>query len=500
LKTRIGSTVLLVAAMGVATAVAAEDPAFRTFGLAEELLREGREEQALEAFTKIVEGFPASALADDALFQMARRSFTPESPDDLGRADAQGAQAARPLLERILRDYPEGDRAADAGYVLGLIRMVPGSPTYQLDEAFAAFRGVATVHPDAVAVPAALRGSALAEMGMGRPGRGLIYLERVLLEAPTGALADRARLNASDAYLRLGMPREALVALRPLRLPGADPACAAAALDQMTLLLRLHAPAPGPEARFRSDPDYPTEVLDLEQSSAMAYDAEGVLHLLASSGKSVTRLSQDGRLLGRQEIDGGRSLYRGTGGRVGWASEEAIHPGAGAATPVVSDELRGIVAVAEVPDGSFFVLGGGGKELLHFGPDGSSLGRVAELERGVDLETDRRGYVHVLDDRARTVTSYLSDGTRLRVVGPVGDGFDLGSPVDIAVDDGFHLFVLDGKTHEVLAFDGQGGLIARIHPERQGPVSVRDARALAVDPAGAVFVFDGRSRQVRRFH
>ena len=39
---------------------------------------------------------------------------------------------------------------------------------------------------------------------------------------------------------------------------------------------------------------------------------------------------------------------------------------------------------AELPDGSFFVVGGGGKALLRLGPDGTLRGTVGQFGRAVD--------------------------------------------------------------------------------------------------------------------
>ena len=126
----------------LAVPVVAADSDERSFLHAESILREGKNEEARKAFQRVVDGYPDSSLADDALYRLATMDFDVIEINELTRRHARGAGEAFPLLENIRTDYGESDRAADARYLQGLAHMVPGSRQYDLDRAFAAFREV----------------------------------------------------------------------------------------------------------------------------------------------------------------------------------------------------------------------------------------------------------------------------------------------------------------------------------------------------------------------
>ncbi len=487
--------------LAAAPAVAA-DSAERSFRHAEGILREGKTQEARDAFRRVVQSYPESPLADDALYRLATMDFHPAGLDELTRRQMRGAAEAFPLLENIRSDYAESDRAADARYLQGLAHLVPGSKEYDLDRAFAAFREVVDVHPDSAAAPGALRAIAAVELRAGHPGRALLYLERLLLEHPSHPETRRARLDAADAYLRLGLVREALVRLAPLQ--AASGPESEAALDLGTLLTTLDIAKPSGVRAPQSVPDFLHAEGSLRSATSMAVDGQGRLHVLADNGKKILRLNAAGGIEEERAVQNARVLFREPGGAIGWASADTLHLSSGTVNPhrpsgnstrPVNDMIRVAVGV----DGTFFVLESRGTEVLWLNGDGRLRALVAEPGKAVDLALDRQGRVYILDARTREVLVRDPDG-RDRGSMELSEGpARVQMPRALAVDDAYHVYVLDGKTKDVLILGDAGRLLARLHTDPDSAKAMRDPKTFTVSNSGALFVYDARARVVRSF-
>jgi hypothetical protein len=100
----------------------------------------------------------------------------------------------------------------------------------------------------------------------------------------------------------------------------------------------------------------------------------------------------------------------------------------------------------------------------------------------------------MLDGDERTVHVYDEAGRLQRSLGGKGAGSELRRPVDVAVDAARNLYVADEDAAGVLVFSPMGRLLATI-----GHESMRKPRAVTLDPAGAVLVYDERAQRVLRF-
>ncbi len=484
----------------VAAPVVVADSAERSFLHAEGILREGKTQEARDAFQRVVQSYPDSSLADDALYRLATMDFHPAGMDELTRRHVRGAAEAFPLLENIRSDYGQSDRAADARYLQGLAHLVPGSKDYDLDRAFAAFREVVDVHPDSAAVPGALRATAVVELRAGRPGRALLYLERLLLEHPSHPEALRGRLDAADAYLRLAQVREALVRLAPLQ--AASGPEAEAALDLGTLLTSLDLAKPSGVRAPRSAPDFLHAKASLRSATSMAVDGQGRLHVLTDNGKRILRLNDAGDFEEDRAVQNARALFREAGGAIGWASADTLYLSSGTVKPHrpsgnSTKPVNDMVQVAVGADGTFFVLEGRGTEVLWLNGDGRFRKLVAEPGKAVDLALDRRGWVYILDAKTREVLVRGPDG-RDRGNMKLSEGpVRVQMPRALAVDDAYHVYVLDGKTKDILILGDAGRLLARLHADPDSAEAIRDPKVFTVSSNVALLVYDARARVVR---
>ncbi len=486
--------------LGAAPVVVA-DSAERSFLHAEGILREGKTQEARDAFQRVVQSYPESSLADDALYRLATMDFHPAGLDELTSGHVRGAVEAFPLLENIRSDYGESDRAADARYLQGLAHLVPGSKDYDLDRAFAAFREVVDVHPDSAVVPGALRATAVVELRAGHPGRALLYLERLLLQHPSHPEALRGRLDAADAYLRLALVREALVRLAPLQ--AASGPEAEAALDLGTLLLSLDIAKPSGVRAPRGVPDFPAET-SLRSATSMAVDGQGRLHVLTDNGKKILRLNDAGDFEEDRAVQNARVLFREAGGAIGWASADTLYLSSGTVNPHrpsgnSTKPVNDMIQVAVGADGTFFVLEGRGTEVLWLNGEGRFRKLVAEPGKAVDLALDRRGWVYILDAKTREVLVREPDGRDRGKMQLSEDPVRVQMPRALAVDDAYHVYVLDGKTKDVLILGEAGRLLARLHADPDSAQAIRDPKAFTVSSSGALLVYDARARVVRSF-
>ena len=105
------------------------------------------------------------------------------------------------------------------------------------------------------------------------------------------------------------------------------------------------------------------------------------------------------------------------------------------------------------------------------------------------LFLDGEGSIVCLDREEKTVKAYDETGKVLRTIGPAG----LRRPLDAAVDPFRNTYVAD-EDIGVHVFNPQGQLLATLSGEE-----IRKPRALTLDSAGAVLVYDERTQKVHRF-
>ncbi len=73
-------------------------------------LREGRYEDAVETFGKLVRDYPDSDLVDDSLYWIAEANYV-----------TKDLEAALPAFERVIREFPESQRSPEAILKIGYI-------------------------------------------------------------------------------------------------------------------------------------------------------------------------------------------------------------------------------------------------------------------------------------------------------------------------------------------------------------------------------------------
>ena len=102
---------------------------------------------------------------------------------------------------------------------------------------------------------------------------------------------------------------------------------------------------------------------------------------------------------------------------------------------------------------------------------------------------DGEGAIVCLDRGEKTVKAYDETGKLLRTIGPTG----LKRPVDAAVDPFRNTYVAD-EDGGVQVFGPKGQVLATLTVDE-----VKKPKALALDPEGAILVYDDKTQKVLRF-
>ena len=105
--------------------------------------------------------------------------------------------------------------------------------------------------------------------------------------------------------------------------------------------------------------------------------------------------------------------------------------------------------------------------------------------------------IAVLERGEKTVVIIDRAGNRIGRLVERGTAYRFRRPVDLSYDPFGHLYVLDRDSGTVFIFDVNHQLIANLTIEEDAPGSFRRARALALDSAARLYIFDERSRQVQ---
>ncbi len=469
-----------------------EELARRHYQLGLEFMRGGKYAEALKDFQAVVDSYPTSSVAGDALVQIATYHL------DIAR-DIPAAQATTDL---ILKKY-SATAAAAMGYVLnGRIAIEKGRDPSDLETAIASFERVPALFPTSDVVPASTYYAGESLKIVRQYDKALDRYREVTDRYPTSTWAARALLGAAVCLLRTGKPVEATTALQRLRnrFPGSPEA--ETALKWNTILYRLYVRPPSQPpyafsgryvgsatARFRDvvgvRVDRNENVLLAHKTSVAIFDPKGtLLRSIATDSPSALTFDTNGTpVVIRQNFmtfDGqSKTMSIGV-----WESEgktRAIEE-----IPAAVMTRRGEWLIADKKAKAIWLFSAAGKPVRQF---------VAMAADRLVLDDDDTLAVLNRDDK--TVSLIDREGKPAGRVPARGQGYQIDDPVDIAFDPLGHLYVLDRGTSTLLVFAPQGRLIVAFSIPEGGPGAFRKAVALGLDSAARLYVFDDKVQRVQ---
>jgi TolA-binding protein len=486
--------VVFVATLNVAAArteirQAGEDLARRQYESGKTFVQNGRYAEALKDFQAVVDSFPQSAVADDALLDIA-----------LYHTDvAADYAAARAAADRLLKEYPASDSAPMAYVLVGRLTVANSRAAADVDTALASFERVPRLFPSSPAVAAARFYSGDTLRLVRRTDDALQQFRRVSVEYPRSVWAARADLAAASNLIAADRATQAFGRLQRIRqqFPGTPEATAA--LNFNTILYRLYIRKPtaytfsgryvgGEKDRFRDvvgivvDPA--GRVLLGHRQGVSIFDAKGTLV------RNVPAVEPSAFFLeGRDRVVVARGAL-------------LLPEKAAPISLVVPQPGKAPREVEEIP--AVLTLGGGdrliadrkARTVIRISASGKYVGNFASVnaERLARNEFDD---VAMIDRDSKAIVITDRDGKTLSKIPPKGATYQFDDPADIAYDALGHLYVLDGRKAAVYVFGAKNRLIATIASTAREAGALQKPRAIALDAAGRLYVFDDGSQRIQ---
>ena len=485
----------LAVVMGAALAAQTnEDLPRRQYESGLSFLQNRRYTEALKDFQAIIDSFPKSQVADNALLQVALYQL------DVAR-DLPATQSA---VDQLLKAYPDTDSAAMAHVVGGRVAMMRGRSAADVDAALASFERVERLFPGNDAVPAAgfYAGETLRRVR--RHDDALDRFRRVTAAYPNSPWAAQANLAAGYCLVQGDRAAAALPEVQRVRQLLPQSPAAGEALQLNTILYRLYVRAPGQPSYTFSGRLIGDERANYDDVIGVAVDPSNRLLLGHKNGIAVFDPAK-GALTASVAANQPSAFFVEPGGRIFLAREATLlaEQGATIAVAVPQPAPKPPRRVAEIPaaialsTGQRLIVDKQEKAVLRFSAEGQYLGPFVTPMNTERLAINRLDDVAMIDRDSKTIAIVDRDGKPLSKIAGKGSNYQLDEPVDLAFDQLGHLYVLDRGTASVYVFGPRNRLITTFTIAEKAPGAFTRARSFALDAAGRLFIFDERARRIQ---
>jgi len=472
-----GVILSLVQAAEPADPAAAE----REFRIARRLAAEGSP-QAAAALQRVYELAPQGPLADDALLDRALLSAVAGWPDELGRLDMVAAPGVRSLIDRVITEFPGRDRALEARYRRGLLRLEP-VPGHDAAAGRADLIAVATAEESGPWPGRARFALAWLLERDGRYERSADAYTRIVVDRPRSETATRARVALGRLALRDERYPDAALWLQAA-LDGGSPHDASAGPLRECASRRLFGVAGVPARTATSLAPGARSV-----SGMAATPASELLLSDRRSGK-VQGFRDDGSLLDEWMIEDPGIVVIDEAGRAHLAAAGALYRLEQGGTRVQTASLGDYAPATAVAAGrgGFWVLDRKGQRIGRIQPGAPAplelwSGRGSKL---VALVWDGRRLL-ALDSRSGTLLTITAAGVPRTLA-----TLDLDRPSGLAVDPSGRIAVSDARAGQVRVLDPRGVELDRFSAESLGLGRVTE---LSYGMDGLLHLFDESSGQ-----
>jgi TolA-binding protein len=485
----LGAAVLALAALAEVnpSAQGGEDLARRQYDSGLAFVQNGRYAEALKDFQAVVDSFPKSAVADDALLQIAQYQLDVAHDQD----------AAQTAADRLLKEYASSDSAPMAYVLNGRLTIARSRAAADVETALASFERVPRLFPGSPAVAAARYYAGDTLRLARRTDDALQQLLRVTLEYPQSIWAARADLASAINMVAAGRATQALGRLQRIRqqFPGSPEA--ARALDFNTIIYRLYMRKPAYAFSGRyigGDRDRFRDVVGLS--------IDGAGRILLGHKLGVAIFKPDGTAA-RQVGASDASAFVSDGDRVVIARRDVLVAEGTAPiaimVPVAGKPARQVEEIASIvalSGGDWVVADRKAKTVVRTTSAGNFVANFASVN-AARLARDEFDDVAMIDRESKAIVIADRDGKVLSRIPAKGTGYELDDPADVAFDGLGHLYVLDARRAAVHVFGPANRLIASIAAPGKDAGSLQKPKALAVDAAGRVYVFDDGSQRIQ---
>ena len=452
---------------------------------------QGKLKQAMDNFQTIVSGFPNTSYVDDALLEIGR--YYLEVDGDVAKA--------RDAFEQVTKRFPQSDGAPGAYYYLGRLTMERGSSAADLDDALAQFLRVQRLYPRSEWVPRALYATALAHRKSGKLAEATDDARRVALEHPASDAAPAAQFELAQDLALGGEFRQAMEEFQQVRNRYSESEWTPRALDRITALYRLYGAG---KPAFAADPAFSVGTGDtLKDVRGIVMTPARTLWVASDKTKSAVPFGPDGKMGPSLAGEDLQSVGLTPSGDLVVVAARAVRFGPKTLQtfaipgnkPGETEPLEKLAAAVVTQGGSVLVADEKKKKVFRFDGRYQYQGVFGDAkERQVSrIVLDSEGGIVMLDRDEKTVRVWDEAGRALRAIATRGPGYDLRKPIDVAVDAFRNAYVAD-EEGAVLVFSPAGQLLASI-----GAQELKKPRAVALEPSGAVLVYDEKLQRILRF-
>jgi TolA-binding protein len=470
-----------------------DDLARRQYESGLEFMMAGKYVEALKDLETVVDSYPASSVADDALLAIARY-----------RLDVlRNPELAQSTAESVLKRFPASDSVPMAYVVAGQAMVGRGYTAINVEAALASFDRVERLFPGAEAVAPALVAAGDTLRRLGRCPEALDRFDRVTLAYPRSSWALAARVSSAACLAVSGRPLDALQQLH--RVVAAAPSSAEAQQARRlgTIVYRLYVRPPAQSPYGFAGDAIAGAAGKLKDVSALAFGPEAALFVASKGG--IVALDRKGTTLRSVSAVEPRALFVDAQGRVVAAQKALLVQDATPAPQLVTltvprgpgpaKVLGDISAVAVLASGERLVADRGERGVFKFDGAGKYLGTLASI-RASRIALGPVEQIALLDRDTKSVAIYDRAGQPLARIASKGTSYELTNPADLAFDVLGHLYVLDGTQVAVFAPDGR--LVAVFTGgDRTSQGALRGGTAMALDQAARLYIYDDRAERVQ---
>lgn len=481
--------ILLVAGGVAAGAQQPEELARRHYELGVGFVQTQKYAEALKDFQMVVDSYPTSSVAGDALVQIAQYHL------EIGR-DISAAQAA---TDTILKKYSSTPAAAAAYVLSGRIALERGRSAADVDTALASFERVPGLFPGSDVIPQAIYYSGDALRVARRYDEALERFRDVTIRYPASIWTARALIGSAGCLVQTGQPASAIEGLQRVRVQFPRTPEAALALNLNTALYRLYIRPP-------AQPPYVFSGRTLGAPTDKFKDVAGVAidprdNVLLAHGNGVAIFDGKGALLRSIRADSPSAIAFKTGPVI--VRKDTFVTESGQTTVVGVMQTDGkLKPVEEIPaavatsKGDWLVSDRKSRAILLFSDAGKF---VRQFTTGIAdrLALNAADDVAALDSDGKQVSIFDRDGKAIGRIVTRGTGYELDNPVDVAFDALGHLYVLERNKGAVYVFNPQWKLVAGFSAPERSPGAFQRAVAFALDSAARLYIFDDRSQHLQ---
>jgi outer membrane protein assembly factor BamD (BamD/ComL family) len=470
-----------------------EDLARRQYESGLTFMQNQRYTEALKDFQAIIDSFPQSQVADNALLQIAL--YRLEVAKDLAATQA--------AVDQLLKQYPDSDSAPMAHVVGGRVSMAKGRTPSDVDAALASFERVERLFPGNEAVPAAGYFAGETLRLARRHDEALDRYRRVTAAYPNSPWAARANLGAGYCLVQNDRALAAFPDVQRVRQMMAQTPVAADALNLNTILYRLYVRAPGQPAYAYSGRAIGSERANYDDVIGLAFDLQS--RLLLGHKNGIAMFDAKGGAAGAIGSSNPSAFFVDPSGKIFVARENLLIsekvettavtiPQPGKPEPRRVEEIPSAVALST---GHRIVVDKKERDVIRLDAGGQYLGPFAPGVNTERLAVNRLDDLAMIDKDNKTVVIVDREGKPLVKIAAKGAGYQFDEPVDLEFDQLGHLYVLDRGRQSVFVFAPRGRLITAFTLPEKAPGAFSRARALAVDAAGRLYIFDERAKRIQ---